>query len=182
MKTEKNRPVGEDNIVLIGFMGVGKGRTARALAGATGMFAVDCDDLIESFAKKKIRKIFREDGEERFRGLERQVADWLAAHVTRTIVSTGGGFIQVPNLGAIGRIVYLHEGFDAIVMAIKDHPKGASKLKKRPLLRDMEAARRLYDQRLSLYRRCADLEISMAQRPIERVVEEIVDRLGLPPR
>ena len=47
-----------DNIILIGFMGVGKGRTARELSRLTGRFTVDTDDLIESFTKLKIRKIF----------------------------------------------------------------------------------------------------------------------------
>ena len=47
------------NIVLIGFMGVGKGRTARTLAEKTGMFAVDCDDLIESFANGKVRRFLQ---------------------------------------------------------------------------------------------------------------------------
>lgn len=41
-----------NNIVLIGFMGVGKGRTARAITKLTGRFALDCDDLIESYANK----------------------------------------------------------------------------------------------------------------------------------
>ena len=35
-----------DNIILTGFMGVGKGRVARALVEKTGMFAIDTDDLI----------------------------------------------------------------------------------------------------------------------------------------
>ena len=54
-----------DNIILIGFMGVGKGRTARALAAATGRFAIDTDDLIESFLKTKIRTLFRRAGRAR---------------------------------------------------------------------------------------------------------------------
>ena len=65
----------EENIVLIGFMGVGKGRTARALADATGMFAVDTDDLSESRMKMKIRQILSERGEPFFRSLENQLAN-----------------------------------------------------------------------------------------------------------
>ena len=60
------------NIVLIGFMGVGKGRIARMLAAKTGRFAVDCDDLIESFSNSKVKKIFAQFGrsEERRVGKE----------------------------------------------------------------------------------------------------------------
>ena len=55
-----------DNIILIGFMGVGKGRVARALVGKTGMVAIDTDDLIESLVNMKIRKIFALHGEPYF--------------------------------------------------------------------------------------------------------------------
>ena len=57
----------ERNIVLIGFMAVGKGRTARELARQSGRYAIDCDDLIESFSKMKIREIFEHLGEPHFR-------------------------------------------------------------------------------------------------------------------
>ena len=79
-------------------MGVGKGRTARALADKTGMFTVDTDDLIESMVNMKIRKIFKKKGEPHFRELEQATADWLRLHVSNTIVSTGGGFFKTRNL------------------------------------------------------------------------------------
>ena len=86
-----------DNIVLIGFMGVGKGRTARALATATDRFAIDTDDLIESFLKTRIRTFFAHQGEPAFRRVEQQVADWLELRVSGTVISTGGGFFMVNN-------------------------------------------------------------------------------------
>ena len=46
-----------NNIVLIGFMGVGKGTVARELVRRSSYFAVDTDDLIESIENKKIKKI-----------------------------------------------------------------------------------------------------------------------------
>ena len=58
------------NIILIGFMGVGKGRTARALAVKKNKYTVDTDDLIETMVKMKIRHIFAEHGEASFRQLE----------------------------------------------------------------------------------------------------------------
>lgn len=65
----------KENIVLVGFMGVGKGRTARCLAEMTGRYALDCDDLIESYTNSRIRKIFQEDGEAVFRELEKKQRD-----------------------------------------------------------------------------------------------------------
>ena len=60
MKTKNN------NIVLIGFMGVGKGTTARALSKALKTMNLDCDDLLESSQNMKIKAIFDEFGEEHF--------------------------------------------------------------------------------------------------------------------
>jgi shikimate kinase len=167
-----------DNIVLIGFMGVGKGRTARALAAATGGFAVDTDDLIESFLKAKIRTIFAAQGEPVFRQAEQQVANWLEQQVSGTVISTGGGFFMVNNLARLGRVIYLHASLKGIMSTIKQHPDGARKIKKRPLLRDMDKAKELYKTRLPLYREAANWEIEVEGRKTEEVVAEITTLLS----
>lgn len=173
MCADKNK-----NIVLIGFMGVGKGRTARVLAEKTGMYALDCDDLIESFSNNKIKRIFRDEGEQAFRSLERKTAVWLEKNVTGSIISTGGGFINVPNIRDIGTIVYLHSDFDSIIKGIENHPNAEKKIRKRPLLQDLEAARKLFESRLPIYRDLAEIEIYVAERSLNRVAEEIVERLA----
>ncbi len=167
-----------DNIILIGFMAVGKGRTARALARATGRFAVDTDDLIESMVKMKVRKIFARHGEEHFRVLEQRTADWLEQHVSATIVSTGGGFFKVNNLHRLGRVIYLHSSLEGILAAVRRHPNAAKKIAKRPLLRDLDRARGLYDQRLPLYRGACDTEIDVEGRTIDEVAAEIRDLIS----
>jgi len=164
-----------DNIILIGFMGVGKGRCARELAARTGRFTVDTDDLIESMFKMKIRTIFQEYGEPRFREMEQQAADWLEYHVSGTVVSSGGGFFKVKNLNRLGRVVYLHSSVEAILAAIRSHPRAKKKIKKRPLLQNLDQAGRLFNERLPQYRRAADFEISVQEREISDVVEEITD-------
>jgi len=165
------------NIILIGFMGVGKGRTARALAAKTGRFAVDTDDLIESLAKKKIRKIFADQGEPLFRQLEQQAADWLQKNVQSTIVSTGGGFFQVKGLKDLGTVIYLHSDVEEILKSIMAHENAAKKIKKRPLLQDLEKARKLFDQRLPHYRKAADIEINVEGKDPVQVADEICSSL-----
>ncbi len=167
------------NIVLIGFMGVGKGRTARMLARKSGMFGVDCDDLIESFSNKRVKKIFSKMGEPWFRELERQVAVWLEQKVSDTIISTGGGFFNVPNIKKIGTVVYLHSDFDVIIEALSSHPNAKKKLKKRPLLKDLGSARQLYEKRLPLYRKTASVEVQVGGRSIEEVADEIIALTGI---
>jgi len=162
-----------DNIVLIGFMGVGKGRTARALATATDRFAIDTDDLIESFLKTRIRTFFAEQGEPAFRRVEQQVADWLELRVTGTVISTGGGFFMVNNLARLGRIVYLHSSLKGILTTIGQHPEADRKIKKRPLLQDRAKAKDLFRARLPLYRAAADLEIDVEGKKTSEVVAEI---------
>ncbi|NOQ46793.1 MAG: shikimate kinase [Desulfobulbaceae bacterium] len=164
-----------ENIILIGFMGVGKGRTARALAAATGRYAIDTDNLIEIMVKKKIRKIFKKNGEPCFRALEQQTADWLEQHVTGTIVSTGGGFFMVNNINRLGTVVYLHSSVKGILTAMQNHPKAKRKIKKRPLLKDLDTARTLFNERLPKYRQVADYEINIKGREIADVVKEIAE-------
>ncbi|MGD9948357.1 MAG: shikimate kinase [Desulfobulbus sp.] len=167
-----------DNILLIGFMGVGKGRTARALAAKTGCFAVDTDDLIESFVKLKIRTLFDQQGEPAFRKIEQQVGCWLEANVQGTIVSTGGGFFMVENLNRIGKVVYLHSSLKAIISTLKKHPNAARKVKKRPLLQDMEKAKVLYQARLPQYREVADYEVNVEGRKTSDIATEIKSLLA----
>ncbi|PID72486.1 MAG: shikimate kinase [Desulfobulbus propionicus] len=161
------------NIILIGFMGVGKGRIARALAQKTGAFAIDTDDLIESLVKKKIRKIFAEEGEPFFRQLEQRTADWIRENVQSTIISTGGGFFQVNGMKTLGVVVYLHSNVEEIIKAIEAHKNAARKIKKRPLLQDLDKARELFAARLPLYREAADIEINVEGKAPEQVAEEL---------
>ncbi len=169
----------KDNIILIGFMGVGKGRTARELSNKTGMFAVDCDDLIESLANMKVKRIFERFGEERFRSYEKAVANWLSTNVQDTIVSSGGGFLKVPNLKELGNIVYLHGEFDNIIDGIFNHPNAKKKIKKRPLLQNLEQARALYDQRLDMYKDAADLVVIVDNKETDLICDEIIGALSL---
>lgn len=162
-----------ENVLLIGFMGVGKGRTARELSRLTGRFALDTDNMIESVTKQKIRDIFDQQGEAAFRRMEQRTADWLRHHVTNTIVSTGGGFFMVKDIGKIGNIIYLHSSLEAIIEAIKRHPKAERKIAKRPLLQDLDAARKLYYHRLPKYRNAAEHEINVEGKEIKEVAAEI---------
>lgn len=167
------------NIVLVGFMGVGKGSVARNLAKECGLFAIDTDDLIESLEKRKIKKIFKKGGELYFRALEQRVANWLCENVNNTIVSTGGGFYKVSNLKEIGKIIYLKAGFDWIVNRLESHPKAKQKFKKRPLFREKWRAKELYDQREEAYERVADIVIVTENKTSQEVALELKGILAL---
>jgi shikimate kinase len=177
-----------NNIVLIGFMGVGKGTIARALVKNSSYdqnnkclqrfcFAVDTDDLIESLENKKIKKIFKEYGEEYFRELERKTAIWCQNNLKSTVISTGGGFFRQPNIKQIGTIVYLQSTFDKIIQGLKEAPNSKKKFKKRPLLSDLQQAKQIYNQRIKEYEKVADITINVEDFDQEKAVKNILEQL-----
>ena len=165
------------NIVLIGFMGVGKGSVAREILKHSSYIAIDTDDLIESMANKKIKKVFKEDGEAYFRSLEKNVAHWLEKSVKNTLVSTGGGFYKVKNLKDIGTIVLLDSPFEDILTRIQEHPNAKAKLKKRPLLSDLKSAKQLYKQRRPEYLDLADLVVDVTDKTADACAKEILKKV-----
>ncbi len=166
-----------NNIVLIGFMGVGKGSLARALIRETGMYGVDTDDLIESMENRRIKDIFKQDGEAYFRELEGKTAAWLENNVSNCIISTGGGFHVAGNLNLIGTVVYLRSDFDHIIQKITGHKNAKKKIEKRPLLKDQEKARQLYNKRVPEYEGKADIVIDVTNRKTGEVLEELLSKL-----
>ena len=154
----------KNNIILIGFMGVGKGTVARALVEKSNMFAIDTDDLIESMENRKIKKIFEVEGEAYFRALEKKTALWLEKNVNNTIISTGGGFYKQENINKIGKVVYLKSSFQGILDRINNSPNAANKLKKRPLLQNMEEALKLYNSRVKEYEKVAKIVVDVENK------------------
>jgi len=120
------------NIILIGFMGIGKGTTARAFAKTYGIYNIDTDDLIESKENRKVKKIFDEEGEAYFRALEQETANWISTNVTGTLISCGGGFYKVENLKSIGTVVLLEASYEWIYNRIITSPNAEKKVKKTP--------------------------------------------------
>ncbi len=167
----------KNNIILIGFMGVGKGTVARAIFKEFGRISIDTDDIIESNTKQKIKDIFEEFGEEYFRDLEKQCALWLEKSITNTIISTGGGFYKQENLKKIGKIVYLKSSFDAILHKIYSSKDSKKKLKKRPLLQNTIQAQVLFNSRIQQYEQVADMIIDVEDKLDIDIAKEIFTNL-----
>ena len=73
-------------------MGSGKSAVGKMLANKLNYNFIDVDKIIEIEAKKTIKKIFEEDGEEYFRDLEEKITINTLEN-KETIVSLGGGAI-----------------------------------------------------------------------------------------
>ncbi len=165
------------NIILIGFMGVGKGSVAREVAKNSSYMTIDTDDLIESMENKKVKEIFGDDSEEYFRALEKKVSLWLEGSVKNTLISTGGGFYKQKNLKKIGLVVLLDSPFDEIIKRIKKHPNAEKKLKKRPLLSDLKAAKKLYDLRRPEYLKLSDIVIDVTKKSASDCSKELLKKV-----
>jgi len=161
------------NIILIGFMGVGKGTVARAYAKKYGVFNIDTDDLIESKENKIVKKIFDKKGEKYFRSLEQQTADWIESSVRGTLISCGGGFFKVNNLKKLGTVVLLDASFDWIYNRLKNAKNSKAKFDKRPLFKEPKKAKKLYKERAKAYKEVADFVVSVEDKSVDEVCEEI---------
>ena len=83
-------------VVLFGYRGTGKTPPGRhLLARGLNVPFLDTDALIEEKSGRTIPDIFRNDGEERFRELERDVIGALPLH--DVVVGTGGGAVTDPE-------------------------------------------------------------------------------------
>lgn len=90
-------------IVVFGPKGAGKSSVGSALATRLGLPVLDTDALIEKLdatrnngTARSCRDIFRSDGEEAFRALEREAAAEAAKH-DWSITITGGGLMMDPD-------------------------------------------------------------------------------------
>jgi len=172
----------KNNIILIGFMGVGKGTTARGYSKKYGSFIIDTDDLIESKENMKIKEIFKKYGEKKFRSLEQECANWIEKSVDKTLISCGGGFYKVKNLKKLGTVVLLDASFEWIYNRLLTAPNSKSKLKKRPLFSEPTKAKRLYKEREKNYKKVADIIINVENKDLTEVVKEIYKKTHLKPK
>lgn len=163
----------KNNIVLIGFMGVGKGCVARELFKITKKFPLDCDDLLQSAFNLKIKEIFKIYGEDEFRKTEKNLAKFIEKNISNAIISTGGGFYKVPNLRHLGVVIYLKSDFESIINRIKNSKNATKKLAKRPLLANLEKAEILHNQRDKKYEKLADFVVDVRNLSPQETAQKI---------
>jgi shikimate kinase len=163
-------PLGSaETLALAGMMGSGKSTVAALLGRLLGRRVVSLDREIASRAGKPIPAIFAEDGEPRFRELERQA---VAAIPPGAVADLGGGAFCDPasaaRLLATGRVVFLDVSSAEAARRI-----GGDGAEARPLAARWEA---LLAARLPLYRR-AQLTVRVDGLAPEAVARRILEAL-----
>ena len=147
------------NLVLVGMPSSGKSTVGRLLADLAHRPFLDTDALVVARAGRSIPQIFATDGEPAFRQLERETLAEVAAR-DGLVIATGGGAVLDPrNVEALrqnGLCIFLDRPLD-LLLATSDPPLSSS----------LDALRRLYADRLPLYRAAADLVVSATRPPAE---------------
>jgi len=160
-----------NNIILTGFMGVGKTSVGTQLARDLGYAFVDTDVLIEADQQIAINEIFEQYGEPYFRGIETKIIQQVL-HGDRQVVSTGGGAVlRDENRAAFkkaGLVVCLTARPEVMFERIKNETH-------RPLLKTpdpMVRIKKLLDSRARFYNQ-ADLIIDTSEKSVDDAVNEI---------
>ena len=83
----------KENVVLIGFMGVGKTSLGKLLAAKLGRPFVDLDEKIETDAGMSIPEIFARYGERFFREMEKKAVREICTR-RNIVIATGGGTVK----------------------------------------------------------------------------------------
>jgi shikimate kinase len=148
-------------------MGSGKSTVGRILAKELNTFFLDTDLLIENFENRSIKEIFEKEGEKAFRDKEKYCFEWIKNNVFNSVISVGGGFpVFVPEIKEAGIVVYLRVGFEDIIKRMNKE-----EIEKRPLFKDVNKAKELFEKRIKIYENLADLIIE--NRDLEKSVKEI---------
>jgi shikimate kinase len=161
------RPV----LVLVGPPGAGKSTLGRMAAERLGVPFRDTDEDIEAVAGKSIPDIFFDDGEERFRALERDAVDRaLSEHPG--VLSLGGGAVMSDET----RTRLRPHNVAFLSVSLPDATKRIGMSAARPVLALNPRAQlqALLAERLPLYREVASVEISTDGKTPEQVLEELL--------
>ena len=168
------------NLFLIGMMGSWKSTVGQKLAAVMDMAFIDTDDAIEEMTEMKVKDIFREFGEDRFREME--TAFFVEkAKQSGHVFSTGGGIV----LSAENRKVLKQHGItfllDASPKTLTDRIHNTSK---RPLLINNEnledRLKTIWNDRSELYINCAHHVIKTDNLEPPQVLDEILKILEVP--
>jgi shikimate kinase len=70
------------------------------------------------------------------------------------------------------------EEFESLLLKrIKAHPNAEKKLKKRPLLADLKAAKKLYNERRPEYLKLADIVIDVTDKSAKECAKELLKKV-----
>ncbi|WP_292518405.1 shikimate kinase [Methanoculleus sp.] len=161
------------NIVLIGMPGAGKSTVGVILAKTLGMQFIDTDILIQERTGRMLQEILDADGPGAFKRIEEEAI--LSLHPRRAVIATGGSVVLSPDamahLKSAGVVVYLAIAYDEMEKRLKNITTRGI------LLLPGQSLRGMYDERVPLYERYADITVACSGEDLESVVENVLEAL-----
>lgn len=162
-----------NNIILIGMPGCGKSTIGVVLAKVLGYEFTDSDLLIQKWEGKLLREIIAEQGEEAFIKIEEDVNAGIQTE--QHVIATGGSVVYsdkaMQHLKKIGTVVYLKLSYATICSRLGN-------IRRRGVvLRDGQTLKDLYDERVPLYERYADVVVDAEGQDVEGLMDEVVKAL-----
>ena len=162
------------NIVLIGMPGVGKSTAGVVLAKVLGYEFIDADLIIQQQEGKLLREIIAEVGTDGFIEVENRVNSQI--EVEKSVIATGGSVVYgkeaMQHLREIGTVVYLKVSYDILQKRLHDI-KGRG-----VVLKDGQDLRGLYEERVPLYEKYADITVCEDNLNVEQTIEKITEQLN----
>lgn len=150
-----------ENILLIGMPSCGKTSMGMMLAEKLKRDFYDTDDLIVKEEEgKTIPEIFEEKGEDYFRDIESKILKDLSERNGIVIVSGGGTPLREENRDYISQnslVIYLNRDLENLETS------------GRPLSKNLENLKKLYDERKEIYEALANIEIDVREDKIKNL-------------
>lgn len=163
------------NIILTGFMGVGKTSVGTQLAKDLGYAFVDTDTLVEADQNLTITALFAKFGEPYFREIEARIIQEVMKGEDQVVSTGGGAVIWDTNREAFkkaGFVVCLTASPEAIYERIKRESH-------RPLLQTQDPKmkiKELLDSRAMFYAQ-ADICIDTSDKSVDDVIKTIKESI-----
>lgn len=163
--------INKDNIILIGMPGAGKSTVGVLLAKALTYNFLDTDISIQRREKKKLYEIINEKGLDSFINIESEVLSRL--EVDGCVIATGGSAVYsheaMEHLKNIGTVVYIKLSLEEIIRRVKNIKTRGIAMKNGSTLED------LYNERVPLYEKYADITVDGEGTTIEECVEKVIE-------
>ena len=162
------------NIILTGMPTSGKSTIGVIVAKILGMDFIDTDILIQQREGKKLSEIIEENGTDKFLKCEEEAL--LGLDVSNCVIATGGSAVYsdkaMKHLKNDALVAYLKVDKKELNRRLKD-VKGRG-----VVFRDGQSLDDMYETRVKLYERYADLTISEEGLTLEDTVEKLISELG----
>lgn len=156
----------KDNIVLIGMPSSGKSTIGVVLAKSLGYRFIDSDLVIQERTGLLLSEIIDGQGLDAFIQIENEANASLDCH--KSVIATGGSVVYgreaMEHLKSIGTVVYIEHSLEELIERIGDLTKRGVAIKTGQTFKD------LYEERVPLYEKYADITISAKNLSIRETV------------